>query len=307
MTHHSSLKTLKLKKPSGERRSTHGLAVQKSESVSPTTANVLLHMPYGVETASALNAAVEAAFDGRVRVVGGSAHYPLPGNKTMIQAAVTLNSESRFVDESDASAFDGLTQVTANVFSDRDENIWEMVGSGDAKRLVKKSEDDLSAILLARQAASMETASARIRGLHETPNIGGGIGWFDVAQDKMRFGICLASTETDDVGTALVMDAASGAVVEIAHAQTVLVSDADPVIARECAATVQHISRNLPAAQESAPKKVLGKSQTIDRKNWLAAYMRLATMIYGGPHSDYVRHMKEVLAPAYSRAALRVA
>jgi hypothetical protein len=131
-----------------------------------------------------LDKAIASAFEGKIRLMHGSAHRPVD-DASLVLACVELNSETRAFDESGVK---GLTAVTANVFRDEGDNIWRKHGDGETAVLVKDTADEIEAILSQRQSVSIATASTKVD-LHEHASIGQGIGWFDASLERMRYGV----------------------------------------------------------------------------------------------------------------------
>ena len=276
----------------GSRNNGRGMSVQRMELIGETAANVLLHFAAAAPGRTAnVTEAIASAFGGKVRALPNAAYYPNAKDPSLVLAMVALNQETRAAGSDMEDAYDGLTACTASTFTDEDDNIWRRVGEGEEAFLVKESDDDLAAILAARQASSIVTASARVT-LHERANGGDAIGWYDTGKEVMRYGACLATVNEADDTTVIAMDVDSGAVCEIAAEQVhIVVSDVPPALRQELA---------------SGASSILGR-QGLTRQNYLAAWLKMAEQIYGGKHSAYFKMMKDLMAKTYGRQAIMAA
>lgn len=110
--------------------------------------------------------------------------------KGIIKSAVV---SKKYSDEIIAS--DKMTLVTANVFSDEDDNIWQVVGEGDSRSLVRKATEDFSQVLSMYYNHSI-VANDSYDHADVTP--GFFVGFFDTDRREMSYGM-VHSANTDKV------------------------------------------------------------------------------------------------------------
>ena len=173
------------------------LDIQRKELINAETAAVLMRVGPNVRTSHDLDVAVASAFKNTVRVMDKSAFRPVRNNPGLVCAVLTAVKEKRPATET--ASFDGLTTMSANIFRDPDNQIWQKVGEGDAAMLVKKTNDDLASLLKARESLTVETATVGVN-VSEPCVAGQLIGWYDITAERQRFGICTASTNTAVAG-----------------------------------------------------------------------------------------------------------
>lgn len=276
-----------------------GMSIQGLEMVGEHAANIIVHthpIARGRRSDPApFSEAIASAFGNKVRVLPGSAYYPIAGNRDIVTAMVILNQETRAAGDGMEEAFDGLTLVTASVYEDEDSGeIWRKVGEGENAFLIKETDDDLLAILEARRSPNGIVTAAATVTLHEKAAPGSPIGWYDTGSESMRFGACLATTKDKVTGDDIViaMDAGNGRAHEIDARQVHIVSD--------------ETSLSVSAEIAAGAAAILGRTG-LTRENFLAAWLRYAADTYGGRHSAYFQRMKALMEQSWTRAALRAA
>lgn len=163
------------------------LTVQKQEAAGHNVQRVLFKVG-GPVTESGIEEAVAFTFDNKVRYLQRSAHFPVPGNKSLVCAFVELNAPSM---EYNDKALSGMKKVSDNVFADTNDNIWRTIGDGDSRMLVQDTEDDLANLLMHRKSVAMVTASMEVS-LEEAYNTGDSVLWYDPSNERIHFGVAVA-------------------------------------------------------------------------------------------------------------------
>lgn len=107
-----------------------------------------------------LDKALEIAFDNQASLVSGSIQN-LSSENSLTKRYSAFVQGSRKIYSYSKETVDklGLSLVTANVFSDGQENIWHLTNDDNEQYLVQQTEDDLAAILKARKGVHACTAS----------------------------------------------------------------------------------------------------------------------------------------------------
>jgi hypothetical protein len=110
--------------------------------------------------------------------------YAKIGYKRLHRGIILANRESRQYTEENVK---GMSLVTANVFVDEDDNVWNVVGDGDTKRIVQVSSTDFDAILNEKIRRSQITASSNLT--TESPFIEGDYAMiYCPASDSLKYG-----------------------------------------------------------------------------------------------------------------------
>lgn len=251
------------------------LNVQRSEAVGDSTAAVLFQTSRAASFEE-FASAVDGAYEGKLRVLPGSAFRPNPEAPDLVQAFVAINADMRVADE---EGMKGLTAVTANVFRDENDDIWRTIGEGEHAMLVRKVDDDLTAILEQRQCGSLVTASAGLE-LHEEAKVGQAIGWYDFAREEMRYGIKLAKD--------LSLDLSSAQVANVLDKSVVLLGD---------------VRADMAVAAVSANRALIA-STPLTQENMISKYMALVSQLYARDGA-YMKKLKSLLETSFGAAALR--
>ena len=256
------------------------ISVQRMDMVGDNTAAVLFQAGF-VNTAEELAASIERAYDGKVRLMNGSAHRPDSRNPDLVLAFVTLNREIRPADD---EGMEGLTACTANVFRDDTEQhgIWTKVGEGESAMLIKQTDDDLEELLRGRQAYSLVTASVGVT-LYEPAKVGQAIGWYDFQREGMRFGV--------KIGEELAFDLSSETVASIDAKAVTIVGDSRLDVATATVANDRNINETM-------------KRTPLTRDNMFARYLQFAGTLFAR-NSEYLKRLRSMLEQAHGATALR--
>jgi hypothetical protein len=170
---------------------TSSLMVQKTEKLSPEVSRVVFGIS-GDATQSALEEAVAVAFDGKLRLMNAKPIYHTAAQDSfqVMTAFVGLNKATKAYD---AESVAKMNLLTANVFSDADDNIWGVVGSGEDRMLVAQAFEDIDGILSARKVAThVLTASLGVP-MNEPFKAGEAIAWFEEKADCYAYGVAIDS------------------------------------------------------------------------------------------------------------------
>lgn len=255
------------------------LNVQRYSIVGDSTAAVLFQTSPGVSFEE-FASSVDAAYEGKLRVLPGSPFRPSDRTRELVQAFVEIRTESRPADEEGAA---GLTMVSASVFeNEEDHSIWVKTGEGETARLMRQSEDDLEAILDARQCGSLVTASAGLD-LHEEAKVGQAIGWYDFARETMRYGVKLSDK--------IALETASAKIIEVEPKAILLVGDT-------------RLDITLATTTNDKSVRDTMTRVALSRENMISKYMAFAKTLYA-KHGPYFKKLTSLLETQYGAAALR--
>lgn len=243
-------------------------------------ANVLFHVADSrIKTEAQLDAAITRAFTGKIALMPFSAHRPAVGtDPSLVLATVCLQREMRTYTEGGMS---GLTMVSANVFRDADDCIWNKAGEGATAVLVRDTDDDLEAILGARQSRSIVTASMNVS-LHETARPGEAIMFYDTARRQTRPAVAM------DSGVAYTLDT-----------NELQIINPDLVFA-----SAVHSRAVEVASIAGSAIKGLAEGEPTTAQNRLSRYMAYSAMLFAR-NGEYYKRLRSLLASSYGEAALR--
>jgi len=174
------------------------------------------------EIASLVEPALQKLYKGKVRLCEGAVTQVFDGARDIFRCFVALNTPTA---PYETAAAEGWTNVSANLFADSEDNLWEVAGEGDDRALRRISNDDMLGVLEERRSRSMATAAAAI---DETPqpNRHAFVTFFDTAAELFRHGLHIGSNRVYVPEAAGVAEA----IVKVEPAAIIGVSDHD----RDC-------------------------------------------------------------------------
>jgi hypothetical protein len=132
------------------------VSIQREFNIDESFATVVLSHPKQTFDFDGLNKSVLKMTKNRVYVVENSVCQL---DKEMTKAIVGKNLINKAYTEDNLK---GMKAVTANVFADEEDSIWQLIGEGEEKRLVQTSTDNISNILAVRKAKMQTTASVLV-------------------------------------------------------------------------------------------------------------------------------------------------
>lgn len=165
------------------------LVVQKVVPLGKKHAEILFTAPTGVReqafTDDNVAAAITHIYNGKVRLCENTVTRIFDGARDVFRAFVAANTP---VMPYETASAEGFVNVANNMFSDADDNLWEVSGDADNKVLRRLGNDDLSAVLSERRSRSVATAVAAIDVATSTKRHDA-VMFFDTASEELQFGI----------------------------------------------------------------------------------------------------------------------
>jgi hypothetical protein len=181
------------------------------------------------------NKAMLKSTDNRVFIVENSL---IEVDEYSSKSIVGLNLVNKEYDPSNAN---GMKLVTANIFADDDNIIWQVVGEGEDKRLVQTSADNIEDILQARKSKMIATASISYSPVSNFDS-GDYVWYFDTKRNECRggFGVKVENQIS-------VLDRKSSDYQQINENQILLAVDVTPDFGKSVTATLTNeaINRHL--------------------------------------------------------------
>lgn len=257
------------------------ISVQRETAINETASRLLVSFA-GRPTEKAVAAEVAKAWGGKVRLAQGSVQTVGETAGMMSTLDIIVKQNSRTIPFSDLETA-GMTTITANVFSDADDNVWAVRGEGDSRLLVMTSNEDLSDVLATRRSVNIATASVNYS-LGEHFQGGDYIMYYDVADEKAHFGIAL-----EEAG--LVFNTETKQFHKVSPEQVLVVNE-NTVSPEEVAASTrtQLLSRD--------PNR-----EPLSEDNMLSRHLEYMKELYS-KRGDYFRKLEDLIKTQYGRQAV---
>lgn len=149
-------------------------------------ASILFTIPNnGIKNEDELAKVVTATFGGRASLCEETVTR-VPNATGLFRGFLRQNRESKSAEV--ASSEQGWHSVSATLFSDPEDNLWELSGTVGNQMLVRVAEEDMSDILSAKQSRTLDTASVGVM-IEQTPGINSAVLFFNEDTASLDLGI----------------------------------------------------------------------------------------------------------------------
>lgn len=184
--------------------------IQSHEMIGPQTASVVAST-IKIEKAADYADKVRNLFDNKLEIVPGTVRNV---SKMETAKAVAFHvrpvTESRPYDDADKMR----TVVEANVFADEDDATWQVVEAQGVKRLVKRTDTDISALL----SAASKQSTSRIAASYFDANVGTvNQGEFAIFTNPETASVDSGIVTYSDKGEMQILSVKSGALIPCSH------------------------------------------------------------------------------------------